>query len=278
MAPLVYDRVPGEVDVDGSGEVGGGYRSDGRRYLFINKTFNKYQSLLFAFLVGLTSGLLLSLFAVLIALRNPNNKCTREMSTWSPALNIFSDDDRVARRFDGALRERNAFRGPPSPAIDEAWNDIAYPNGSLVRLTEDQLVNINASIYAAEYTKDLGGGYIAGIEVFHQLHCVNMLRQATYMDYYLPRNPDWRDRETLRYHLDHCLDMLRQKLMCDPDVGMVTYVWAKGWKQPFPDFSTVHKCRPYAKVLEWAHAEHVHGRVVADLKRAPGALERDTRP
>lgn len=29
-----------------------------------------------------------------------------------------------------------------------------------------------------------------------------------------------------------------QQLMCDPDVGMVTYVWAKGWKQAFPDFNT----------------------------------------
>ena len=44
-----------------------------------------------------------------------------------------------------------------------------------------------------------------GIEVFHQLHCVNMLRQATYMDYYLPRNKEWEDQKTLRYHLGQSL-------------------------------------------------------------------------
>jgi hypothetical protein len=27
-------------------------------------------------------------------------------------------------------------------------------------------------------------GYRAGVEVFHQLHCLNLLRQAIYKDYY----------------------------------------------------------------------------------------------
>jgi hypothetical protein len=40
----------------------------------------------------------------------------------------------------------------------------------------------------------------------------------------------------------------------------------------------VHKCRDYSKVLDWAHENFVHGRSVADLERAPGALERETRP
>ncbi|THC96955.1 hypothetical protein EYZ11_003563 [Aspergillus tanneri] len=199
------------------------------------------------------------------------------MSTWSPALEIY-DDTLSPQRFNGALREGNAYRGPPSQDIDDAWDKILYHGGALVRISRAQLLKINASEYAAEYTQEMGGGYIAGIEVFHQLHCVNMLRKATYMDYYLPRMDEWKDQQTLRYHLDHCLDMLRQKLMCDPDLGMVTYVWAKGWKQPFPDFSTMHKCRDYTKVLEWARENYVHGINVADIERAPGALERDTRP
>ena len=27
-------------------------------------------------------------------------------------------------------------------------------------------------------------GYRVGLEVFHQLHCINLLRQVTYKDYY----------------------------------------------------------------------------------------------
>lgn len=54
---------------------------------------------------------------------------------------------------------------------------------------------------------------------------------------------------------DHCIDNLRQKvglpcdavakagdsdelqLMCDADAGILTYVWVKGHRMPFPDFS-----------------------------------------
>lgn len=28
-------------------------------------------------------------------------------------------------------------------------------------------------------------GYRVGLEVFHQLHCINLLRQVTYKDYYI---------------------------------------------------------------------------------------------
>ena len=59
---------------------------------------------------------------------------------------------------------------------------------------------------------------------------------------------------------DHCIDNLRQKvgfpgdevtegrnadelqLMCDADVGILTYVWVKGHPMPFPDFSVYVFC------------------------------------
>jgi hypothetical protein len=151
--------------------------------------------------VGMILGFFLSLLAFTIISTAPKDKCVQQVSAWSPALEIFNDEDLSQQRFDGALRDPNRFRGPPSQDIDDAWEEITYPSGGLVRLSKEQLNRVNASEYAAEYTGEMGGGYIAGIEVFHQLHCVNMLRQATYMDYYLPRNKEWEDQATLRYHL-----------------------------------------------------------------------------
>lgn len=37
-------------------------------------------------------------------------------------------------------------------------------------------------------------------------------------------------------------------------------------------------CRPYSKVISWAQDNFVHGRNVADIERAPGAIELDARP
>ena len=176
-------------------------------------------------IIGFVAGLIIISVMQLTA----TNTRIKDTSAWSPALGIFDDSDWYLQRFDGSLRASNRFRGPPSEDIDNAWNDILFPEGGLIRLKQDQLDKINASKYAAQYTNGMGGGYIVGVEVLHQLHCVNMLRQATYMEYYLPRMNEWRDGETLRYHLgtlslfredvlvtdrilDHCVDMLRQKV------------------------------------------------------------------
>lgn len=229
---------------------------------------------------GIFIGILFSLLAFsTVAFVQPKNKCTQKMSTWSPALEIFNDDDFEIQRFNGTLRVPHEFSALPSDEIDEKWEKISFAKGGLMRLSKGDVHRINASEYAAEYTEEMGGGYMGAFEVFHGLHCLNMLRQASYMDHYLPKKKEWRDDpETLRFHLDHCIDMLRQKLMCEPDLGMVTYVWTKGFKQVFPDFNVIHKCRPYSKVLDWAEEHSVHSLNVSGFVRAPGALEQEGRP
>ncbi|KAG8413451.1 hypothetical protein J3459_015397 [Metarhizium acridum] len=51
----------------------------------------------------------------------------------------------------------------------------------------------------------------------------------------------------------HCLDAIRQVLMCNVDTGVLGQVWANSEKPfPFPDFNTNHKCKNYDDVREWA--------------------------
>lgn len=43
---------------------------------------------------------------------------------------------------------------------------------------------------------------MGSVEALHQLHCLNMLRQATYEDYYRDKPGPWEDSpEILRFHL-----------------------------------------------------------------------------
>lgn len=49
---------------------------------------------------------------------------------------------------------------------------------------------------------EIGGGYMASVEALHLLHCLNMLRQATYEDYYKDKPGPWEDSpQVLRFHL-----------------------------------------------------------------------------
>lgn len=57
---------------------------------------------------------------------------------------------------------------------------------------------------------------------------------------------------------DHCVEMIRQNIMCAADTGLITYDWVRGWSLPYPDFNTVHQCRDYEKVLDWAYSNAVH--------------------
>lgn len=60
--------------------------------------------------------------------------------------------------------------------------------------------------------------------------------------------------------LDHCVDYLRQFIMCASDVTPVTSNWVLTHHTPHPDFNTMHKCRNFDKLLEWVE-EHDNGGV-----------------
>src|SRR5665213_2826332 len=81
-------------------------------------------------------------------------------------------------------------------------------------------------------------GYRVGMEVFHQLHCINLLRRVTYKEYYEPlggefeAGPEVLQRHTgmsfqvsvlvcycLSFSTNHCLEVLRLNIQCNADIG-----------------------------------------------------------
>jgi hypothetical protein len=45
--------------------------------------------------------------------------------------------------------------------------------------------------------------------------------------------------------------MIRQNIMCNADVGVISHQWVKGIPDPFANFNTNHKCRDINAVREW---------------------------
>lgn len=54
--------------------------------------------------------------------------CKDYMPQWSPALEAVKDSGHK-QRFDGSFATPNAFKGSPSPLIDESWDNITYATG-----------------------------------------------------------------------------------------------------------------------------------------------------
>jgi hypothetical protein len=104
----------------------------------------------------------------------------------------------------------------------------------------------------------------------------NLVRKSLYynFDYYnaLGEGEFSDDKRTLKFHickasdfafhskvstnkntLAHCLDIIRQQLMCNVDIAVLGQVWwNKEAPTALPDFNTKHICRNYDTVRQWA--------------------------
>jgi hypothetical protein len=179
--------------------------------------------------------------------------CTKKLSSWSPALSAV---EYRTTYFQGSIGAANEFRGAPTTELESAWKHISM-NAPGIRLQEADFVAMGKSLTDRDWYRipeEYGGGYLGMTEVFHLLHCLDAIRRLTYPDHY----PDlWAKRDTyqVRVHTDHCIDILRQRLMCTGDVGPVPfYRDTNPLNQfPLPDFSTRHQCRNFDKLLDWSH-------------------------
>src|ERR1700753_4123246 len=99
-------------------------------------------------------------------------------------------------------------------------------------------------------------GYIAHLESVHQIHCL----QALWEDHHYHKYPELfpghgkmlRELpEITERHFEHCVDVIRNRLMCTADTQLVTFRWVEGISGPYPYFNTNHMCRNYEDLLEW---------------------------
>ncbi|KFY37791.1 hypothetical protein V495_06953 [Pseudogymnoascus sp. VKM F-4514 (FW-929)] len=175
-------------------------------------------------------------------------KFVKQFSEYSPAAHVIEYED---IKFNGSMYATSPYIGK-GPEVDAAWNVISYNVGDQM-ISAAELRKIDKPNTVLKVTDPRTGieGYRVGLEVFHQLHCLNLLRQTTHIEYYGSRGGDFAEGiDGLRMHLDHCLEMLRMNLMCQSDVGLITFETTD--EGIWPDFSTWHTCRKFDNVLEWA--------------------------
>jgi hypothetical protein len=51
--------------------------------------------------------------------------------------------------------------------------------------------------------------------------------------------------------IGHCIEMLRQFVMCHADIGLVASHWITNADHPWPDFNTKKVCRDFDGILDW---------------------------
>ncbi|GIZ49803.1 hypothetical protein CKM354_001282800 [Cercospora kikuchii] len=193
-----------------------------------------------------------------LASRIQDSECFRRHSVYSPAISSI-DTSYHNVLFNGTISQHSPYRGEPHPSIDAAWHDLM--NFNLTYITGDELAQIPGHLDSIRMPPEAGisDSYVGSLEVFHQLHCVNMLRKTNIWNYEYYNStghfPDPLDLQ--KEHFGHCIDMLRQVLMCNADVGIVTFRYVEDNPRPYPNFNNWHSCRNWDSIMEFADSRRV---------------------
>ncbi|KAH8882203.1 hypothetical protein GQ53DRAFT_701340 [Thozetella sp. PMI_491] len=138
---------------------------------------------------------------------------------------------------DAPWPENMVLFGPPSPEVDDNWARLI---GSRYFSISDEEATRAWGEDRYAYVEKRFGGYSAGLEVFHTLHCVNALRKSLYPDYYHAKHPHG------PFHLEHCLDALRQTIQCYGSTTLIPTRYWPGLHHNYIDSDQVHTCRSFS--------------------------------
>ncbi|TID27959.1 hypothetical protein E2P81_ATG00714 [Venturia nashicola] len=223
-----------------------------------SKNRRKWLPLLLAFFIGLSTGLLSSIVFFSTSSRKQSiASCLQQTSQPSPVLRDL-EITYHEQLFNGSFFKETIYRQDGSPEVDAAWDELGANYRPLIlpeKVGEEMGIPKNHVRVNPKY----GGGYPVYIEATHQIHCVNLVRQGLYynIDYYrnLKKGAFVNGEKVVKKHISHCLDMIRQQLMCTADLGVLSQVW---WRSnetevphAFPDFNNKHTCKNFENIKKW---------------------------
>ncbi|KAE8334075.1 hypothetical protein BDV39DRAFT_188368 [Aspergillus sergii] len=173
------------------------------------------------------------------------------------------------------------LRIPTGPEADAEWFRIGTGVMPII-ISSDEIYKLGKDpSVAVKIPEEHGYGndaYIAQTEVFHLLHCLDMLRkEISYEHYYFPRFGNHPDAEHIA-HVSHCIDILAQAIKCSSSVDVILFNWVEGWDQPFPDFNNQHICRDFETLLGYVNENSVPRSVWKTMKEPPAGYRRLPEP
>lgn len=162
-------------------------------------------------------------------------------------------------RFDAELGAPSVFKGPPRRDLDDAWNELVDQPMILVDHETSQSFDPTP-----KPSKGINDHYYATVKVYHQLHCLDITRKFIWWDHYQHVDTFQDPPEMVWEHVDHCIDLLRQVLMCNSDIGLIFYTDV-GNRQPVARVSTTHLCRNFSEITDWVNRHDSEMGVYAEL-------------
>jgi Mycotoxin biosynthesis protein UstYa len=65
-----------------------------------------------------------------------------------------------------------------------------------------------------------------------------------------------------RDHISHCLDAVREAVMCASDISVITWKWNKKAQKALGHGDIIHSCRSFENIQDWA----IQNRAIVDFQ------------
>lgn len=154
----------------------------------------------------------------------------------------------------------NAFKNSgPIDAIDAQWLSILN-SAHDVRLSKSEVERTGIKTIQLA---DGSGDYLVQPIVYHMLHCLYNVYRYNHLDHYGedPSGPAWRQE-----HTDHCIDNLRQFVMCHGGGGVSTFHWLPSRRIPWPQITDDEVCIDWDRFHGWVNQHSVNMDDIKNLK------------
>ncbi|KAI0107267.1 hypothetical protein GGR51DRAFT_559608 [Nemania sp. FL0031] len=144
------------------------------------------------------------------------------------------------------------WKQAPSLELDQLWDDLLFAQN--IRITPQEMKILNANTTNGVRISD--GDYVGALGVFHHLHCLNSMRKLLHASYYFHVSKSAYPKDTMTLeHADHCIDTLRQVLMCHANTAVYTAEWVADSHEPVNKLvrgKAMTACVKWDTVNDWA--------------------------
>ncbi|KAI1136544.1 hypothetical protein F5Y05DRAFT_414804 [Hypoxylon sp. FL0543] len=169
---------------------------------------------------------------------------------YSPALKATKPGSRVTHLNHTKWSPFSPSGDNPLEYVDGNWT--ALLRVGMMSLNEEEVRRVGASPDAVRLPPDSGGGYMAYLASHHHLHCLYILHQSLHKDYYQTRSVVWNMSAEMRHsHWDHCIEALRQYVICNADTTVVTHNWFERVNVPIASQDNPRRCADWDAHFRW---------------------------
>ncbi|KAL9071438.1 MAG: hypothetical protein Q9157_005471 [Trypethelium eluteriae] len=236
------------------------FSDDASTVAYLKRVSTPSPPLFFSIVINIVS----LLFIIFLFYRIP--QISEEISpfpqlVYSPAQDILAY--KVVTFSNAMQDDRSKYQGLPTDEVDEAWEGL-YSKEIITKIEEEQAKKLPDTTLGLH---DEPGQYVVGLEVFHQLQCLDRIRKAFYPGRYSAHsNTTNEERAFEEEDLSQCFESIRQTLMCNADVSTMHWEWDEEQQRAKPKPTNVHTCRDFEAIQQWALNHQISGEFDMHIK------------